>query len=736
MFLSAAIVLPPALPSNAPAAEPPSLDEVLPAPALTRDRLHAAISIALREEPSVPLPNVKDGALAKVPVLVFGPFPPGGKSSVLLIESSDDPSAQEALRRLLAALPGDLTGSLYGPSFFSPGALGAFLDTGDAALRRSAADLLLKLGILSAPEHWLLTAARPVRLSGVEDPAAFRRFRRLSDQGARAGAFAMEYVETLEQSLEPVEQRAFGLELWALQRNRAAFEAEELDASAYIERLLDREVRLGEAVPGSTRQLKRLVDLSAFEVGLDFEEARRERDQLIERLHRRAGAREADLLSRRTADLAEGRVTPARHARFLFDQSERAGIPPKEFPAFFRFYRYAELAEELDLGALSAERRRLEEILFGPEKNTPAQADLARLVQNVHSLHRALENGLVPDNAPWTDWRELPERAETSAEDVNLTVPRPAFPWPQALAALDAASRSLKERAPAMADELIRRSESRPVVFLSPPDIRAPLQEALSAEGAKVTRLIPLTEETDELPPSALELARVWGLRRLAWSDGETSARAVTALWENLLLVLRTASNDEEEPSPKPNREFDRRFHLRVGAGNPRRWRGGGEIRVTVRGKSLPTVSLLWRWVPKDIEGKIRGFYALGNVEGLGSGRRLCFRPLPGLLGPWRWAQAQVRAVREATRRFFRMQMKATLLAGAWMIGGVVLSAFAGVVSAVLVAVWLAVGVIVLIGVVVFGSGGLERESWKDTWRSIQRKATAFRMKLLGRSNK
>ena len=157
---------------------------------------------------------------------------------------------------------------------------------------------------------------------------------------------------------------------------------------------------------------------------------------------------------------------------------------------------------------------------------------------------------------------------------------------------------------------------------------------------------------------------------------------------------------------------------------------------MTVGGKGLPTVSLLWRWIPKDVNEKAAGFYALGDFSVESAGKRLLFRPLPGLLGPWKWGKAQVRAVREATRRFFRMQRKATLLAGVWMAGGVVLSAFVGAVSAVLVAVWMAVGVIVLIGVVVFGSGGLEREGWKETWQAMRRKATAFRNNFIGRFSK
>jgi hypothetical protein len=712
-----------------------------------------------------------EGVLANAPVLAFGSLaavrwptapagnvtalagnaagerPAGERPTVLLIEASEDAAVQASLRRLFEILPSSTANVLQAPSFFSPNALAALRTPEDPALRRTKADLLLAAGVFSAAEHWFLTSESPVRLRGLLARAPAEQ----PDDVARAPnrGYALNYLEALERVLDAVEVRALGLDLWALDRNRAAFESGALDASSYVQKLLERVASLNAVSGASTRQMRRLAELSVLEEGLDFEEALRERDRLIERLHAVLSARENDFLLSQTEAFSEGRLAPADHARGILRQARREGIPQKSFSHFFQFFRYAELAGELDFRALSEEIRRWGDDLLGDGRNTASQTALLNLARDERALRRTFDTGAGLDQAPWPAWRDVPARADAAAQAVGLTAPQPAFPWASTLGALEEVARVRRERNRAMADVLLSRLGGSVTTVVSSPETASSLRRAVWEKGMNVVTLAPLPAGPadgagQKFRGGAADLARAWGLPRLAWGDGETSARAVAALWENLSLLLRVAGTDERRP-PEPDNAFLRRFALRVRVGIPKRQGEDGEIRISSRGEGLPPVSLLWRWrtpgyggaVPTFREGEAagagEGFRALGEVSTSRGRRRLLVRPLPGFWGPWRWVQAQFRGAQRATRRFFAMQKEPVLLAGIWMAGGLALSAFAGVVSAALVVSWMIVGVLVLVGVVMFGGGGESREGLIEKLKALWKGRGAVRERILRR---
>ena len=762
--LSVLLAAPATSTTDSPSVPPPSLRESLPLPSLTRDRLHAALEALAREDSSSFLaespPDLSDeGILANAPVLAFGSPAAVREPTVFLIAASDDADVQGSLRRLFDILPPSAANVLQAPSFFSPNALAVLRASDDPALRRTKADLLLGAGVFSAAEHWFLTSESPVRLRSLQTRApadgASQKFREaateLSDDVARAPGreFALNYLEALERVLDPVEVRALGLDLWALDKNRAAFESGALDASSYVQKLLERVESLNAASGASTRQMRRLAELSALEEDLDFEEALRERDRLIERLHTVLSARENDLLMNQTEAFAEGRLAPAGHARGLLRQAREEGIPQESFSHFFRFFRYAELAGELDFRALSDEIRRWGDDLLGAGRNNASQAALLNLARDERALRRTFETGAGLDQAPWSVWRDVPARADAAAQAVGLTAPQPAFPWISTLGALEEVSRVRRERNRAMADVLLSRLGGSVTTVVSSPETASSLRRAVWEKGTDVVTLVPLPGgpadgASQKSRGGAADLARAWGLPRLVWGDGGTSARAVAALWENLSLLLRVAGTDERR-TPEPDNTFLRRFALRVRVGIPKRQGEGGEMRILSRGEGLPPVSLLWRWRtlgnggagPTYHQGGADGagevFHPLGEVSTLRGRRQLFVRPLPGFLGPWRWVQAQFRGAQRATRRFFAMQKEPALLAGIWMLGGLALSAFAGVVSAALVVSWMIVGVLVLVGVVMFGGGGESREGLIEKLKALWKGRGAVRERILRR---
>jgi hypothetical protein len=632
---------------------------------------------------------------------------------------------------LLPALP---TARLGVAAPFFPASLKTFREGGDAPSRRAAADLLLALGVFSAFPHFIATAPAPLpRVEAWEDPAAFQRFRQARAAAWRARDQVLAYTDALSRALEPVEQRAFGLELWALEKNRAAYETGELAAADYVRRLLDKSDALGLAPTAATLQSRRLTELIALEDGMDWRLVREERDGLIEALFNRASARKRNLLLHAAESLGAGRMSPARHGALLLEEEREMAGGDAALP-FRRFVRYAELAESLDFSSLREEIRRMETALFGPGRNTPVQCALLELARDVRALRRAAaaaedDPASAPDGRAeaWETWRKLPADAEALARTVELTTPRPAFAWAPALDALRSAEMALAERGPLLAENALKNGRDGETLLLAAPALLVPAAAAaFRKKGLRVVLLRSLGEPTG-LPPAATALARAWGQHRLRWDDpdGPGASRSADALAGELLLLMKSAKGPSGETAPAAPDPFQRRLRIRLRADVLQRQARGGLVRISARGEGLSAVSLLWRW-SADAGPAPRGFQDAGSVGDW----RLSFRVEAGLKGPLRWAAAQAHAVRTATRRFFEMQKRATLLTGAWMAGGVFLSVFAGAVSVAFLVAWLAVGIGVLVGVVFFGREAPDRGEWSENFKSMRQKKKAFMERL------
>lgn len=685
----------------------PSLSQAIPPPRLTVERLHAALR---RGESLIPFDALAAPwapGLAQQPLFCSRATLTAGKPGVVLMESPEDaaglkdPAGQAILRTMLEHLPPTLTSAM---------ATDTPADTADLALLRQGrdretADLFLRMGILSAAQCWALTAAAPTRPQPVEAADAQRRFLRAWSASLGARKAVSIFSEALLRSIEPVEQRTLSLELWALEKNRAAFDAGELPLSRYVQRLLEARPARGAA----PRQVMRFMDLMALEEGLDVERAREERDRLIERLNLLLSGKPRAALLSATAALVEDRMSPAKHASTLFRLAAAAGVPREETPAYFQFYRYAELGEETDPAALMAEVAALEAACFG--QSSAAQAEVLSLAQDVRALRKATLLGSAADPARWAVWRTIPARAQAVAGGVGLEAPAPTFPWETALGLLAALDAAFQERATAMATQTLQSwtRAAGPVLFsASSPEMDA-LEKAFERQGAGVLSLHPLG--APQGPPPAVALAKAWNLPAISWDGADGSRRAAAALWEAASAVLARIQNRS------PAGAAPRRFGVRVKIDRPRRFTRGGEMRTVLRAEGLPTLVLRWRWLAPGVAGGPGpGFTSLGTV---GAGRRALFvRAEPGgPPAPLRWVVRHFSAAQLATRRFFEMQKSATLMAGVWMTGGLALSFFAGVVSTLLIAAWLAVGVVVLIGVVVLGRERVGNGEWLKTWR-------------------
>jgi LysM repeat protein len=272
----------------------------------------------------------------------------------------------------------------------------------DAALTKNIADFLLHRGLIAGPEHAALTTARPLPLTGAEDPelylknvAVFREARsRTADRRDRLGRF--------QERLDRAEETRASPALREFHRRSRDHDEGRVPLADYLGYLT------GAVPPGDgpkSPNIDALLKAVRAEKTLDFKavEAARRRlvDALVDRLPRPALAR---VLSD-GLDVRAGRMSAGRYHDRLRATARAHGVDPRDFGPLPAYIDYVSLADTIDRAALldeiSDRRRRVEDALA----RTPAERALVELARDTALLGKALNHTLAP-----VDWRAYAAR--------------------------------------------------------------------------------------------------------------------------------------------------------------------------------------------------------------------------------------------------------------------------------------------------------------------------------------
>ncbi|MBI4396313.1 MAG: hypothetical protein HY548_04400, partial [Elusimicrobia bacterium] len=224
----------------------------------------------------------------------------------------------------------------------------------DRGINRRVADHLLKISLITGPEHVGMTSDSAPRFWGVEDEDLYLTNVAAFKEALRAQPRAKELVRQIHFAVREAQKKVFSPALRALTTRMDAFHGEEEGLSEYLEFLAGPAFRDGGRRYPQTEMFQEAL---ALERGLDFNRVKTEREK-------------------------------ARLAR----QSLELG----RWPELSRYLRYVQLAERLEGDALFAEMESLEAAAVKRLAGTDAEKELVTMSRDLALVDRLLEFGLTP----------------------------------------------------------------------------------------------------------------------------------------------------------------------------------------------------------------------------------------------------------------------------------------------------------------------------------------------------
>jgi hypothetical protein len=215
-----------------------------------------------------------------------------------------------------------------------------------------AAEYFRAEGYLSGPEWAALALPQAPALTGVEDKALYYDNVRVARRCVAEGPRARAAVEDLRRRLAPLKKRVYTPALVDWDARRADFHAGRGKIGDYARFL---------APHATGPSLRMFIEALDAEARLDFARAERERRRVLEQLTARSSPEDLTALLREAQSHRAGALTAGEFNERLRRAQARAGLDPRDTPAFAAYLDYVARVE-------SIQRARLLDELLAAEK--------------------------------------------------------------------------------------------------------------------------------------------------------------------------------------------------------------------------------------------------------------------------------------------------------------------------------------------------------------------------------
>jgi hypothetical protein len=416
---------------------------------------------------------------------------PGAPLVVLIQDVHTEDAAQVNIGRLLGALAekGVTTAALEGA--WVPLETERFRRHPSPPHLARAAEYFRAEGYLSGPEWAALALPQAPALTGVEDKALYYDNVRVARRCVAEGPRARAAVEDLRRRLAPLKKRVYTPALVDWDARRADFHAGRGKIGDYARFL---------APHATGPSLRMFIEALDAEARLDFARAERERRRVLEQLTARSSPEDLTALLREAQSHRAGALTAGEFNERLRRAQARAGLDPRDTPAFAAYLDYVARVE-------SIQRARLLDELLAAEKAAGRalapgadQRRLMDLANDVDLLARLTESAMTP-----SDWAAYAERRR----DIAALGPRVAAFAGAAVASLPdwAPFEAFCEKALARNDALVantlrlsRRGHPRTLALVAGGFHTEGILARLKAAGASVAVVTPRFDKATSPP--------------------------------------------------------------------------------------------------------------------------------------------------------------------------------------------------------------------------------------------
>jgi len=314
-----------------------------------------------------------------------------GKAIIHILDAHCDYSAQNAVASLISYINAN-----YGTDivFLEGGGgeydLSIFTKIRDTDTRLKISDYFVKSGRVNGAEFFAINNPGTVKLVGAEDEELY--FKNLGYYRA-----SLAYKEDAERLIDKLSSEAAKLktkiyppELAELDLNNEQFRDGKIELKTHIT-FLHNKALLYNIDLTDYADLRKLVSLLDEERGIDFKEANRERDALIDKLNSSLSRKEMERLASKVLELKGSKIESEEFYSYLFARARFASIDFSTLPNLVKYSEYIKRYELIDKSRLMDQVQNLEDLLFQRAASDDYARQLYKLDKNI-SLIRALFN--------------------------------------------------------------------------------------------------------------------------------------------------------------------------------------------------------------------------------------------------------------------------------------------------------------------------------------------------------
>ncbi|MFH1846617.1 MAG: AarF/UbiB family protein [Candidatus Omnitrophota bacterium] len=268
--------------------------------------------------------------------------------------------------------------------------LSIFTDVEDANIRGKVADSFVKDGELNGAEFYAIQNPDKVNLWGVEDPELYIKnlnvYRDVSEKKDTIDSL----LKNLSYLLNNLKIHIFNKELIEFDTHREAFKNNNLDLKEYSY-ILAGLARCQSIELAGYPNIGLLFQTINIEKKIDFKEANRERERIIDVLQRNLSKTELEELVKKVVQFRFERLSSEDFYRYLVHKARCIGIDVEKFSNLRGYMSYVSVYDTIDKTILFEEMGSLEEKLKDALAVNPRQKKLLYLSKNF-ALIKAMLN--------------------------------------------------------------------------------------------------------------------------------------------------------------------------------------------------------------------------------------------------------------------------------------------------------------------------------------------------------
>lgn len=225
--------------------------------------------------------------------------------------------------------------------------LSAFTSIDDTGVRDKVSDYFVKKGMINAGEYFAINYPEKAALWGVEDTQLYIDNLNVYRESLKHKEEIDKDLNVLTNILTNLKNKIYSPALLELDSKYLLYKSGKLDLKDYLhylgtiakERMID------------IKQFRNIYALSQIleqEGTIDFKEANRQRNSILEMLKNRLSNKEINEIAAKTVEFKSDRISPAGYYAYILKKAKSVGLDMNLFPEFQKYLVYLSMYETID----------------------------------------------------------------------------------------------------------------------------------------------------------------------------------------------------------------------------------------------------------------------------------------------------------------------------------------------------------------------------------------------------